>query len=189
MTGAFRSWTCVGFMMREVTKMFVLRALTSLVLWRSWMKLEKTSPPERGNQRPTERRTDTPTFYHVSAEPVIIENWKPVIIENCAIHCVCRESLICLLSICRWPLSCEAVRSKHQSTHWLHQCKFCACKSSLTVSLALPLLLCICLHVRLCDRVSAFRAEDQRETSSAPRVLCTTPWPTSGGWCGSRTSA
>lgn len=36
--------------------------------------------------------------------------------------------------------------------------------------------------------VFAFRVEDRRETSSAPRGLCRAPWPTSGGWCGSKTS-
>lgn len=38
------------------------------------------------------------------------------------------------------------------------------------------------------DRVSVFRVEDRRETSSALRVLCTTQLLTSGGWCGSKMS-
>lgn len=33
-----------------------------------------------------------------------------------------------------------------------------------------------------------FREVNQRETSSAPRVLCRAPRPTSGGWCGSKMS-
>lgn len=47
------------------------------------------------------------------------------------------------------------------------------------------LMFCLCL---LKPVVFVFRVEDRRETSSAPRGLCRAPWPTSGGWCGSKTS-
>lgn len=104
-----------------------------------------------------------------------------------------RLFFVCFPSGYRWPLSRQAVSPKLPTTHWLHQRKFCACKNSFNPSTKFILsfsLLCLLNHLSTSvnDCVSVFRVEDQKETLSAPRVLCTTPWLTSGGWCGSKTS-
>lgn len=88
--------------------------------------------------------------------------------------------LIQLFSVSRRPLPGEAVGSELPPTLRLHQRKLCAGMSWISVS-HVP-----CASVEAVTLVS--RAVDRRETSSAPRGLCRTPWATSGGWCGSKTS-
>lgn len=88
--------------------------------------------------------------------------------------------LIQLFSGSRRPLPGEAVGSELPPTLRLHQRKLCAGRSWISVSNVL------CVSAEAVTLL--FRAVDQRETSSAPRGLCRTPWSTSGGWCGSKTS-
>lgn len=91
-----------------------------------------------------------------------------------------RPCLIRFFSGSRRPLPGEAVGSELPPTLRLHQRKLCAGRSWISVS-----------HVPCASAEAVtlvFRAVDQRETSSAPRGLCRTPWQTSGGWCGSKTS-
>lgn len=91
-----------------------------------------------------------------------------------------RSCLIQLFSGSRRPLPGEAVGSELPPTLRLHQRKLCAGRSWIGVS-HVP-----CTSAKAVTLV--FRAVDRRETSSAPRGLCRTPWSTSGGWCGSKTS-
>lgn len=86
-------------------------------------------------------------------------------------------SLFPTTSARRRPLPGAAVCSALPAAHRLHQRKLCACECQFISSLLLgfpdapPLFLSFMLMIPL----FAFRVEAQKETSSAPRVLCATP--------------
>lgn len=153
---------------------------------RSCTMLAKSSLPEQECWSPTKKKTDILAFCHVSSVLLLLylQYRRPE-------HAVTFKTLYFSICDCRWSLQGEVIYSKPRPTLRLHQCKFCACKY---ISLFFFLMLCFIsfslsillntFSIYLCG----FRVEDQNETSSAPRVLCLTPSPTFGGWCGSKMS-
>ena len=130
------------------------------------MKLAKTSRPGRETRRPTERRTDTPTYCPVSTPPITLE-------EITATVCVCvcvwrRETLTCLLSIfwprpaaddhCRVRLSVQNANphSDYINANFVPvraQCRVVPAAPPVCLSTCLHLLLtvCVCVCVCVCD--------------------------------------
>ena len=136
------------------------------------MKLAKTSRPGRETRRPTERRTDTPTYCPVSTPPITLEEITATVcvcVCVCVRVCVCvwrRETLTCLLSIfwprpaaddhCRVRLSVQNANphSDYINANFVPvraQCRVVPAAPPVCLSTCLHLLLTVCVCVCVCD--------------------------------------